>query len=77
MAFMKTLCNNTFFVLLIIISFFIAIKPEFIKLKKLPNDNYFIIKTDGLYKYNHDFSECNRIYSFPSANKIKKSKYKK
>ena len=73
MAFMKTLCNNTFFVLLIIISFFIAIKPEFIKLKKLPNDNYFIIKTDGLYKYNHDFSECNRIYSFTSANQIKTS----
>ena len=75
MIFINSLLNNTFLILLILTSFFIAIKSksEFIKLKKLPNDNYFIIKSDGLYKYNSDFSESNQIYSFTSANQIKTS----
>ena len=46
------------------------IQSDFIKSTKLPNNNFFIIKSDGLYNYNQDLSTYNNIYSFQSNNQI-------
>ena len=45
-------------------------QSDFIKSTKLPNNNFFIIKSDGLYNYNQDLSANNIIYSFPLNNQI-------
>lgn len=51
----------------------LRVQSEFIKSYKLPNNNYFIIKTEGLYKYNMDLSTSNIIYTFDSSNQIQNS----
>ena len=51
----------------------LRVQSEFIKSYKLPNNNYFIIKTEGLYNYNKDLSTSNIIYTFDSSNQIQNS----
>ena len=65
--------NNSKYILFLLFlspQLILTAQSDFIKSTKLPNNNFFIIKSDGLYNYNQDLSANNIIYSFPLNNQI-------
>ena len=71
MSIINNFQDYSFFILFIIAFSLYKTNSEFIKLKKLPDDNYFIIESLGLYNYNSKFCKISTIHSFPENFKIK------
>ena len=47
-----------------------SIDNQFKKLIKLPNENYFVVKKNGIYIYNSNFSVSKIIYTFTQSETI-------
>ena len=66
------LSNFILFFVLFLLLFILSesLDNPFKKLKKLPNGNYYIIRQNGIYLYNNNFTNYKTLYTFQDSEKI-------